>query len=522
MGERPAAGSDTLAQDMSARRIYLGQEAWKAHLPAKVDADALDLLAEASLPAAWSRCWALDPDRAVLHDQAGGWVSAGELDRTSRKVASFLHAAGLRPGERVLFSANPSIDLVIAYLGALRMGLVAVPANPEYREREMVHIVRDASPAAAFVEDGEQKAWVAAASESDVLVFGAGSDLPDRSCPELDAQSPEDPALICYTSGTTGAPKGAVLSHGNLLASAEAVRLAWRWSESDRLVLALPLFHVHGLCVGLHGTLLSGGSAVLLPRFNPEAVLDALESHGATLFFGVPTMYHRLARSPRVGELARLRLLVSGSAPLPVALWERIEKLTGQAVLERYGMTETLMNVSNPYEGERRPGSVGFPLPGVELCMESAEGAEILLRGPNVFGSYWANPGATAEAFGEDGWFRSGDIGRVDPDGYLWIEGRGSELIITGGYNVYPREVEEVLAAHPVVAEVAVVGSPSEEWGEVVTAYVVPAADPPDPEVLLAHAARHLAPYKRPRILRYLQALPRNALGKVQRHELGG
>ncbi len=511
-----------LAEDRSPESVYLGQEAWKAHLPAEVDAAALDLLAEASLPAAWSRCWALDPHRAMLHEEARGWVSAGNLERGSRKVASFIYAAGLRPGDRVLFSATPSITLVTAYLGALRMGLVAVPVNPGYREREMSHIIRDASPAAAFVEDQERGEWVVEASESDVLVFGPESDLPDGSCPELDAQGPEDPALICYTSGTTGAPKGAVLSHGNLLASAQAVRLAWRWSDADRLVLALPLFHVHGLCVGLHGTLLSGGSALLFPRFDPEAVLDALRSYGATLFFGVPTMYHRLTQSPRVGELARLRLCVSGSAPLPEALWERIKKLTGQQVLERYGMTETLMNVSNPYEGERRPGSVGFPLPGVELCMEAAGGAEIFLRGPNVFGGYWRNPGATAEAFGEGGWFRTGDIGRVDSDGYLWIEGRAKELIITGGYNVYPREVEEVLLAHPGVAEVAVVGSPSEEWGEVVTAYVVPAADPPDPEVLLAYAARHLAPYKRPHTLRYRKALPRNALGKVQRHDLGG
>ncbi len=283
-------------------------------------------------------------------------------------------------------------------------------------------------------------------------------------------------------------------------------------------MLTLPLFHVHGLAVGLHGTLLAGASAVLLPRFDADAVLDTVRDHGASLFFGVPTMYARLAASPRVAELGRLRLCVSGSAPLPSALFERLAEQCGQRVLERYGMTETLMNVSNPYQGERRPGTVGLPLPGVELRL-SAEG-EVLLRGPNVFAGYWRDPDATAAVLDPDGWLSSGDLGRLDEHGYLRIEGRSKELVITGGYNVHPREVEEVLQAHPGVAEAAVTGTPSEEWGEVVTAWVVPAGPPPEQEELLAFAAERLAPYKRPRLLRFLDALPRNALGKVQRHEL--
>jgi malonyl-CoA/methylmalonyl-CoA synthetase len=325
--------------------------------------------------------------------------------------------------------------------------------------------------------------------------------------------------MLCYTSGTTGAPKGAMLSHGNTLASCEALRLAWRWSTSDRLVLALPLFHVHGLGVGLHGTLLCGASAVLLPRFEPDLVLDAVRDHRATLFFGVPTMYTRLASSPRVAELAQLRLCVSGSAPLPASLHDELAAAAGVHVLERYGMTETIMNVSNPYDGERRAGTVGFPLPGVEVRLDEPSG-EIQLRGPNVFPGYWNRPEATQEAFTDDGWFRSGDVGAYDADGYLRIVGRAKELIISGGYNVYPREVEDLLLEHPGVREVAVVGEPSDEWGERVVAVVVPGNDPPDGDALLAFAAEHLAAYKRPRAVRFVDALPRNALGKVVRAEL--
>ena len=267
-------------------------------------------------------------------------------------------------------------------------------------------------------------------------------------------------------------PKGAVLSHANLLAGVESVALAWRWTASDRLVLALPLFHVHGLCVGLHGTLLAGASAVLLPRFDVDAVLDAARTHrrdpvlrGADHVSPVRPLAAGRASSRRSGCACPDR---RRCPPSFTARW-RSER--GQQVLERYGMTETLMNVSNPYDGERRPGSVGFPLPGVELKLSDDEG-EILLRGPNVFAGYWERPEATAESF-TDGWFRTGDLGAFDPDGYLRILGRSKELIISGGLNVYPREVEDVLLSHDGVAEVAVVGTPSEEWGELVTAFIV-------------------------------------------------
>jgi malonyl-CoA/methylmalonyl-CoA synthetase len=402
-------------------------------------------------------------------------------------------------------------------VAALRLGLVVVPVNGAYREREIAHIVRDARPSAAVVDSRERATWIEDATQQPVTVVGPDVDLPGADPPALDTSGPDDGAMLCYTSGTTGSPKGALLTHGNVLASPAALRLAWRWDPDDRLVLALPLFHMHGLGVGLHGTLLAGASAVLQPRFDAGAVLDAARAHRATLFFGVPTMFERLARSGRASELGALRLCVSGSAPLPAELHRRIAADAGVAVLERYGLTETVMNASNPYDGERRAGTVGFPLPGVEIRLDDAD--EILVRGPNVFPGYWERPDATRAAFVDDGWFATGDVGAFDADGYLSIVGRTKELIISGGYNVYPREVEDVLLAHPGVRDVAVVGTPSDEWGEVVTAVVVPdgALDTDD---LLAYAARELAPYKQPRAVRLVGELPRNALGKVLRSEL--
>ncbi len=496
--------------------------AWARHLPPGVDPATVDLLDRCSLPAAWGARWAAEPDRPTVHD-AGRWHTAGDLDSASRAVAGRFARAGLGPGDRVVMSAATSYDLVVAHVAALRLGLVVVPVNAAYREREIGAIVTDCEPAAAVVDSAARGATVQDLAPGPVLVVDPTVPLPDGPEPALDATGPHDLALLCYTSGTTGAPKGAMLTHGNTLASCEALRLAWRWDEHDRLVLALPLFHVHGLGVGLHGTLLCGGSAVLLPRFDADAVLDAAREHAATLFFGVPTMYARLAASPRAAELAALRLCVSGSAPLPASLHEELATRAGVRVLERYGMTETVMNVSNPYDGERRPGTVGFPLPGVDVRLDPGDdgngAGEILLRGPNVFPGYWRREDATRAAF-TDGWFRSGDVGELDADGYLSIVGRAKELIISGGFNVYPREVEDVLLAHPAVAEVAVVGEPSDEWGELVVAVVVPVGEPPSEAELLAHVARDLAPYKQPRRVRFVDALPRNALGKVLRHEL--
>jgi malonyl-CoA/methylmalonyl-CoA synthetase len=506
---------------------------WREHLPAGSDLKVEDLTARGSLPAAWADVWAADPSAPIIYDVGAGdaarWISAGELDDRTRRAALTLRDMGLGPGDRLLWCTGSSLPAVVVNIAALRAGLVVVPTNAAYTARELAHIVGDVRPVAAVVDDPDRARWVAEAATAPLPVMSADLQLvaggprageksgtaamPDAD--RLDASAPQDPALIAYTSGTTGAPKGAVLSHGNVLANSESVSVAWRWEPEDRLVHALPIFHGHGLCVALYTSLLRGSSVVLLPRFDAEAVLDACAAHQATMFFGVPTMYHRLAGSARVGELSRLRLAVSGSAPLAAELHGRILEDGGTDVLERYGMTETLMTISNPYDADRRPGTIGFPFPGVDVDFD---GEEILVRGPTVFGGYWERPAATAERLA-DGWFRTEDLAVVD-DGYVSIKGRASDLIVSGGYNVYPVEVEDVLLMHPAVAEAAVTGTPSDEWGEAVTAWVVTDGRPPTSEELLTFAAGLLAPYKRPRRVHFVDELPRNAMGKVRRVDL--
>ena len=497
---------------------------WTDHLedddPAR--GDPVDLVAAGTLVAAWTGRWARAPGAPLWHGD-GRWWSAGEFEEATRRAAGRWHGAGLVPGDRVVWSTSSSVASLAAHVGALRAGLVVVPANTAYGERELGHIVADVEAAAAVVERPEQAAWVGSAAPG-ALVVGPDLDVPEGDPGPLDEARPDDPALICFTSGTTGAPKGAVLRHRNLLASVEGVRRAWRWSDDDRLVHALPVFHAHGLVVGAYGTMAAGASAVLLGGFDVATALEAAAEHRASLFFGVPTMYHRLAASGRAGELGALRLCVSGSAPLPAGLHAEVSAATGRPVLERYGMTETLMNTSTPYAGERRAGTVGFPLPGVEVALDGD--GQVLLRGPNVFDGYWRRPAADAAAFVDDpagggAWFASGDLGE-EVDGMLAIRGRGSELIISGGYNVYPAEVEDVLATHPGIVEVAVTGTPSDEWGEVVTAWVVCDGPAPVVEDLRAHCDGALAPFKQPRLVHRVDALPRNALGKVVRSELGG
>jgi malonyl-CoA/methylmalonyl-CoA synthetase len=470
-----------------------------------------------NLPSAWARAWQAAPDAPQIHTAERGWLSRGELEAESALRAARLARLGLKPGERILLCAESSWDLVASYVACHRLGLVVIPTNTAYGPRELAHVVGDARPRAALVDAPAHRSTLAEIDPA-LHCLGPEIDLPEGPTPRLDASEPGSPALVCYTSGTTGRPKGAVLSHANCLASAEALRLAWRWSEADRLLLTLPLFHMHGLGVGLHGTLHTGGSAALYPRFDPDAIVADVEALEASLFFGVPTLYYRLAEHPRVEALARLRLCVSGSAPLPASLHNAIEAATGQRILERYGMTETLMLVSNPYAAERRPGSVGWPLPGVELRL-AGEPAEILVRGPNVFSGYWERPDANAEAFTPDGFFHTGDLGEQDAEGYVRIVGRAKELIISGGYNVYPREVEDVLRGHPAIEDVAVVGEPSPEWGERVVAYAV-ASGPIGLDALRDFVGEALADYKHPRALYRVDTLPRNALGKVQKHRL--
>jgi malonyl-CoA/methylmalonyl-CoA synthetase len=413
-----------------------------------------------------------------------------------------------------------------------------VLANPALTEGELRHIVDDSAPRLAFAADRPLQALGRIAADGRWLrrVVDLGELLSPISPLgiELAAAEPAPPAppadhgaaVLAYTSGTTGAPKAVPLTHANLLSSIRAVMLAWRWDEEDVLAHALPLFHQHGLG-GVHATLLSGSRAVIHARLDPAALCGAIAQHGATLLLAVPATYQRLLSWEHIAEadLSSLRLLVSGSAPLSPALAERVQALLGALPLERYGTTESGLDVSNPYAGERRIGTVGLPLPGMELAIvnddgrprEDGEDGEIVVRGPQVFSGYRGDDHATAAAFYPEGWFRTGDIGRLDPaDGYLQITGRAKDLIITGGLNVYPREVELALEEAPSIVRAAVVGVPSERWGEEVVAAAVPSTGADvDPDAVLAFARTRLAAYKCPKRLVVVEELPLNAMGKV-------
>jgi malonyl-CoA/methylmalonyl-CoA synthetase len=390
--------------------------------------------------------------------------------------------------------------------------------NPDYRSAEVEHIVTNADPL-LVITDEERAATVEGLGRRAVNVHKPPHGVP----PPMPDLISESPAAILYTSGTTGRPKGAVLDHGGLLAQARGAIEMWRWTSADILVHALPLFHLHGLGMGLHGTLLSGGSATLI-HFSPQAVVAELtrrDEMRGTMFFGVPAMYQRLLDwlEEHPTDLTHVRLFVSGSAPLPPALFERCERLLGQPPVERYGITEGGIVITNPYDGPRQPGRVGIPFPGVEVKIGDKD--EVLLKGGQVFKGYWRNEAATKEAFTPDGFFMTGDVGEIGADGTLAIRGRLKELIISGGFNVYPREVEIVLESHPAVEEVAVAGVPSEAWGEEVTAFVVPSKTHPlVADELIAFARERLATYKCPRHVVVVESLPRNAMGKVERSRL--
>ena len=467
-----------------------------------------------TLPEVWAGRWAARPDAPVLIDGGEGTrrVDAATLGARTAAVATALAERGVAPGDRVLWCARATLPSIEALLGVLRSGAVLVPVSPSATGPEIDHVVVDAGPVLALCDRERPDAFSAGPvvmGVDELAAAAAAARTAPGACP---IRRPGDDALIVYTSGTTGKPKGAVHTHASLLAGTAALLTAWDWAPEDRLVLCLPLFHVHGLCAGLFGTLAAGASAVVFDRFDEGAVLGAAPS--GTMFFGVPTMYHRLAATGEATALARLRLCVSGSAPLAPDLWHRLAA-DGVVVLERYGMTETLLTLSNPLAGERRPGSVGLPLPGVEAAVDDADDSgigELLVRGAPLCRGYW---GRNDVVSGD--WFATGDLVSVARDGYVTIRGRRTELIITGGHNVYPAEVEAVLSRHPGVIEVAVVGAPSAEWGESVVAYVV---GDPDLDSLHELAAAELAPFKCPRQVRLIDALPRNALGKVVRGDL--
>ena len=460
----------------------------------------------------------LKPGREVVLRSGDRRLTRDQLRAEAEQVAGGLARAGVKPGDRVgLFAAN-SLEWVVAYLGVQRAGACLVPMNPDYHSAEAGHILTDADPALVIADS--PRAVIASSLGRRVVPL---EQLPRADPPPMPGLISDSPAAILYTSGTTGRPKGAVLEHGGLLAQARGAIEAWQWTARDVLVHALPLFHLHGLGMGLHGTLLSGGSATLV-QFSPAAVVAELTRTGpdrGSMFFGVPSMYQRLCdwldQNPT--DLSHVRVFISGSAPLPPAMFERCTKLLGQPPVERYGITEGGIVVTNPYEGPRQPGRVGYPFPGVEIRLGELD--EVLLKGGQVFKGYWRNPQATEEAFTDDGFFRTGDVGEIGDDGTLAIRGRLKELIISGGFNVYPREVELVLETHPAVDEVAVAGVPSDAWGEEVTAYVVPTkARKLDEMELIAFARERLAAYKCPRRIVVVDKLPRNAMGKIERSKL--
>ncbi|MET9907477.1 acyl-CoA synthetase [Streptomyces sp. NPDC006476] len=442
-------------------------------------------------------------------------------------------AARLPVGSRVAVWATPALETAVAVVAALRAGVAAVPLNPKSGEKELGHILSDSAPVLVLAAPGDElPSPVRDLARLDVEVTGAGSTLPSP------AVADEDPALVVYTSGTTGPPKGAVIPRRAIAHTLDALADAWQWTGDDVLVHGLPLFHVHGLVLGILGPLRRGGSVRHLGRFTTEGVAHELDN-GATMLFGVPTMYHRIAQAlpeqPELGRaLGRARLLVSGSAALPVHDHERITAATGQRVVERYGMTETLMNTSVRADGEPRPGTVGLPLPGVDLRLVEEDGTpitaydgetvgEIQVRGPNLFTGYLNRPDATAGAFTADGWFRTGDMAVRDPDGYVRIVGRkATDLIKSGGYKIGAGEIENALLEHPGVREAAVTGEPDADLGERIVAWVVPAdpQSPPSDSELADHVARRLAPHKRPRVVHFLSSLPRNDMGKIMKRAL--
>ena len=434
---------------------------------------------------------------------------------------------------RVAVWAEPRLETCVAVVGALVAGVAIVPINPKSGERELAHILHDSRPELLLV--GPTARLPAQAQARGPLVLDL--DAAQNGAPPSPADAPADaPALVVYTSGTTGAPKGAVLPRRAIASNLDALAQAWQWTATDVVAHGLPLFHVHGLVVGIVGPLRRGGTARHLVRFSPEAVADAL-NHDATMLFGVPTMYRRLAdaceQDPAVGRaLARARVLVSGSAPLPTAEHERLERLTGSRVIERYGMTETLMNTAIRADGDPRPGSVGPPLAGVDVRLVDDDGVlidasdgetigEIEVRGPNLFLEYLNRPEATTDAF-RDGWFVTGDLATRTVDGYIRIVGRrATDLIKSGGFKIGAGEIESALREHPAVDDAAVTGEPDPDLGERVVAWIV-LRDRATAEAdeLASHVASLLAPHKRPRAVHFIDELPRNELGKVQKKRL--
>jgi len=440
----------------------------------------------------------------------GNTYTFGEIDNRSNCMAALFEARGLKRGDRLCVYLANCLELIDIYLASVKLGVIFVPINILYRDREILHILSDADP----------KAVIAAQPMPGAIPLWHVNDLnvpANAERPQI-ALDGDTPAALVYTSGTTGVSKGAILTHNNFAANGINLNACWAITSADRFLLALPLFHVHALANGLHCWLFSGCRMRLLERFEHQKAADEFLDFRPTLFFGVPTVYVRLLALS--DELARevggfMRLFVSGSAPLPTQVFEDFRQKFGHSILERYGMTETLMNISNPYAGERRPGTVGQPLPGVSARIVNGE---VELRGPNVFAGYWRREEATVAAF-DNGWFKTGDMAECSADGYYTLLGRKSDLIISGGFNIYPREIEDFLTEQPEVAEAAVVGIADKLRGEIPVAYYVPASTITASE-LEARCRAALASFKVPRTFVAVEQIPRTALGKIQKHLL--
>ena len=479
------------------------------------------------------------PDKALLELADGRQLSYGEALAWAGRVANILVLRGVEPGDRVAVQVEKSPEALILYLAALRAGAVYLPLNTAYTLAELEYFLSDAEPKVVVCDPGKRAAIEAIAGKCRVAAVETLDASGRGSLGEAAAGAPadfadvprkaSDLAAILYTSGTTGRSKGAMLTHRNLASNATTLAKVWGFSGRDVLLHALPIYHTHGLFVATHVVMIAGGSMLFLPRFDADEVLRLIPK--ATAMMGVPTFYVRLLQHPRLdrARCAHMRLFISGSAPLLSETQREFLARTGHAILERYGMTETGMNTSNPYEGERIAGTVGFPLPGVELrvadpatgkALPPGEVGVIEIRGPNVFAGYWRMPEKTAQEF-RDGFFVSGDLGKIDARGYVHIVGRDKDLIITGGFNVYPKEIESEIDALPGVVESAVIGVPHPDFGEGVTAVVVKdkAANVSEQKILAALEGR-LAKFKLPKRVIFVEDFPRNAMGKLQKNVL--
>ena len=476
---------------------------------------------------------------AVLIRPDDSEVTGEQLFALSGQIANVLLAAGVEPGHRVAMQCEKSIEALALYLACLRVGSLFLPLNTAYMPAEMDYFVGDAEPTivVSSIQAADQLAPICANHNATLFTLGENSDgtlmdaarVAGTDC-VIAERGPDDLAVILYTSGTTGRSKGAMLSHKNLLSNAESLSEAWRFTSEDRLLHALPIFHAHGLFVAINVSLNVGASMIFLPKFDINVVMDKIGS--ATTMMGVPTFYTRMLADERCNSknLSHMRLFVSGSAPLLAETHREFEAKTGQRILERYGMTETTMNSSNPYDGDRRAGTVGFPLPNIELRVVDPETGDELpkgdigsleVRGPNVFQGYWRMPEKTAEDFRDDGFFITGDIAKFDEDGYITIIGRSKDLVISGGYNVYPKEVETEIDDLDGVNESAVIGVPHPDFGEAVLAVVVPTSGVNlVADQITLPLQKRLAKFKCPKKVVFINALPRNTMGKVQKNEL--